>query len=455
MSKKFEHGHALVIGVGADLKNTAQDAVGLAETLKDPERCAYLHKQVHVLTEQEATRVNILHKLKQLAQEASSDSTVIFYFSGHGYQITSSIGQVYYLMPFGYDANQLYLTAINGTELADHLRAIPAQKMLILLDCCHAGGLDTAKSPGMELAKAPLPPEARSLMAQGRGRVIIASSEAQELSYAGKPYSAFTLALLEALAGKGASQSDGYVRVADLALHAREMVPKRTKNKQHPILNFEQADNFVVAYYAGGDTQAKGLPFKEEEVEIEPEPGAFAVFNQQGQIVHGPQTNIGTAQGPVFSGNIQGPVSIGRTEIVHGDKISGDKIGGDKIGGDKIEVGNITGSQGIAIGRGARASVNTGGPTADMDKLFAPLVSLAQAASASQRDAALQAVQSLKDEAAKGNRADDSRLGKLIDKLVDLVPGAVSAVVSTFASPVLGGLVGPVTQFVLDKIQDK
>ena len=31
-----------------------------------------------------------------------------------------------------------------------------------------------------------------------------------------------TLALIEALAGKGASQKDGYVRVADLAMYARD-----------------------------------------------------------------------------------------------------------------------------------------------------------------------------------------------------------------------------------------
>jgi hypothetical protein len=76
------------------------------------------------------------------------------------------------------------------------------------------------------------------------------------------------------LAGKGASQQDGYVRVADVALYAREVVPKWTGNRQHPILNFEQADNFVLAYYAGGETEPKGLPFAGEP-EIESEAGEF------------------------------------------------------------------------------------------------------------------------------------------------------------------------------------
>jgi hypothetical protein len=34
-----------------------------------------------------------------------------------------------------------------------------------------------------------------------------------------------------------------------------------------------------------------------------------------------------------------------------------------------------------------------------------------------------------------------------------MAPGAVGAIVSTFANPILSGLAGPVTKFVLDKLQ--
>jgi hypothetical protein len=36
MSTQFGHGFALLIGVGADLPNTVDDALGLADILKDP-----------------------------------------------------------------------------------------------------------------------------------------------------------------------------------------------------------------------------------------------------------------------------------------------------------------------------------------------------------------------------------------------------------------------------------
>jgi hypothetical protein len=226
------------------------------------------------------------------------------------------MGEAYFLMPYGYNIEQLNETTVSGTELAEKLKAIKAKKLLLLLDCCHAGGLTDLKAAGLQLAKAPMPPEAQCLMAQGLGRAVIASSKAGEFSFAGKPYSAFTLALIEALCGIGASQNDGFVRVTDLALHAREMVPRRTKDRQHPILNYEQADNFVLAYYAGGETQPKSLPFNQEP-EIEPAPGAWCgVFDQRSQTIHGPQTNItGNVQGPLFSGIFRGPVNVGSIEV--------------------------------------------------------------------------------------------------------------------------------------------
>ena len=304
----FDQGCALIVGVGADLPNTVDDAIGLANILKDPARCAYPSDQVHLLTGEQATAAHLRAALETLASSTNSESTVLVYFSGHGYRAATSIGEAYYLLPYGYDVHHLKQTAISGAEFAEKLRAIPAQKLLVLLDCCHAGGVGDAKAPGLELVKSPLPPEAAALLAEGSGRVLIASSQENEFSYAGRPYSAFTLALIEALAGTGVAKKDGYVRVADVALHARQVVPGRTKQRQHPILHFEHADNFVLAYYAGGDVQPKGLPF-DVEPEIEPEPGAWTI--------HGPQTIIGgDVHGPVLSGSFAGPVAVGGGDAV-------------------------------------------------------------------------------------------------------------------------------------------
>jgi uncharacterized protein YraI len=62
-------------------------------------------------------------------------------------------------------------------------------------------------------------------------------------------------------------------------------------------------------------------------------------------------------------------------------------------------------------------------------------------------------VAALKQEAAKGKNADDRVVARLVEGLVGLMPGAASAVVSAFATPILGGIAGPVTEYVLEKLR--
>ena len=135
-------------------------------------------------------------------------------------------------------------------------------------------------------------------------------------------------------------------------------------------------------------------------------------------------------------------------------KAGGDFVGRDKVvHGDRIAVGDVSGN-GIAIGRGAQASVAQGISPRDLESLFAPLLAaVAQRAPSDKQAAAVQQVQELKAEAAKGKQADDGKIAKIVDGLVDLVPEAVKAVLSAFASPILGGVAGPVTKYVLGKLK--
>jgi hypothetical protein len=269
----FSQGHALVVGAGDDLPGTVDDAKALADILAAPGRCAYPPNQVRLLTGEDATRERILRGLDSLAESTSPESFAIVYFSGHGYRVKSAMGTAYFLLPHGYDLSDLTGTCISGAEFTEKLRAISTQKLLVLLDCCRAGGIGEPKSPGLTFVKSPLPPEAETILAEGQGRVIVASSREDELSYAGKPYSAFTVALLESLSGEEVDVKDGYVRVSDLVLHAREIVPRRTGGKQHPTIKFHQADNFAVAYYAGGAKEPQPMIFPLDlETAAVPEP---------------------------------------------------------------------------------------------------------------------------------------------------------------------------------------
>ena len=250
----FVHGYALLIGVGADLPVTVQDATSLYRVLVNSDRCAYIPDHVKLLTKGQATRQNILDGLDWLATQAQNDpaATVIVYFSGHGGYMPD-----YHLIPYGYDVQASANTTVSGLEFTHRLRAIRAKKLLVLLDCCHAGGMADIKASGF--AKSPVPPELDAALTVGSGRVVIASSRKDQVSYTGTPCSVFTQALLEGLSGYGAAERDGYAYIADVALYVGRMVPNRTSDKQHPILKLAAADNFAIAYYAGGEKSPKPL----------------------------------------------------------------------------------------------------------------------------------------------------------------------------------------------------
>lgn len=144
-------------------------------------------------------------------------------------------------------------------------------------------------------------------------------------------------------------------------------------------------------------------------------------------------------RGVQVGGDVDGPINTGdqKTDTGGGAYVGGDATAGrDFVGRDKIDYG-----------------AGLSGP--ELAKLFAPLMSAAQEAPPENRDEAVETVEAIQEEAAKGREADDSRLAKLLDDLAELAPGAVSAAVSTFATPILAGLAGPVTKFVLDRFRSK
>lgn len=85
--------------------------------------------------------------------------------------------------------------------------------------------------------------------------------------------------------------------------------------------------------------------------------------------------------------------------------------------------------------------------------LFQPIKEQVQLLPQEQQGNAEEKLDELHTELAKGQGADTNRLNQVVDALVEMVPGALGAVVSMFATPVLGALVGPATSLVLDHLK--
>lgn len=120
-------------------------------------------------------------------------------------------------------------------------------------------------------------------------------------------------------------------------------------------------------------------------------------------------------------------------------------------GGVNVYGGSST-FQGDVVGHDQVKNVMQGISGEEFKQLFVPLLQSLKQAPPEKKEAAEQKVKALEEELSKGKHADDSRVADLLHGIVDLVPGAVSAVVSIFASPILAGIAGPVTKFVLGRL---
>lgn len=255
-SIKF-NGYGLLIGVGDDLAVTVDDATGLYDILTNPKRAAYPAENVQLLTEDKTTKQGILDGLDKLIDQSKHNSieTAIVYYSGHG----GKIGNEYYLAPFARDTTRPKDTLVSGKEFSDKINAIKANKLIVILDCCRAGGIPVAKDTKSFFESNP-PKDFLDKLSKGTGKVIIASSQENELSWTGTPYSAFTKCLIEALSGKGTRHYDGYAKILDVLSYLFREVPRETNYKQHPFLNnvTNMSEDFAVCYYAGGHKAIPG-----------------------------------------------------------------------------------------------------------------------------------------------------------------------------------------------------
>jgi hypothetical protein len=111
--------------------------------------------------------------------------------------------------------------------------------------------------------------------------------------------------------------------------------------------------------------------------------------------------------------------------------------------GDRIRVGNVTGSTGVAVGRGARATVNETHGTAgqDLTALFATIYGQIEARPPDARvekAEITETVQRLEEEAKKGEEANPGKVERWLRFLGDMAPDILDVTLACLTSPAAG-----------------
>lgn len=344
----FANAYALLIGVDASsvpkwaLPPVKHDVDALAAVLLDPQRCAYLPAHVKVITGTAATRQNILEGLDWLQGQvagAGPNATAVIFYSGHGWCDTGMIPPSYYLVPYDVREDRLRASALRGEDFAEAVAAVRPRRLLVLLDCCHAGGLDVKDLalPPAGYTVASLPPDLLlgpdAGMAQGvgekgleqlqvgTGRAVLSSCRNAQSSYirSDGTLSIFTYHLIEALTGHAQPQGGATeVLVSDVLGHVYRQVPASARDQwsreQQP--DGRMTGNFAVALLLGG----KGLA-----------PGAAAPDPLADPAAAHPGTGGGTTIHVTGSGAVAtgGGVAAGAGGVA----VGGDVHGGITIGG--------------------------------------------------------------------------------------------------------------------------
>jgi hypothetical protein len=227
------------------LKYPQSDALEMQGLWRGPEGGSLDYDHIMVLTNDRATRRNILDSMRVLFARAGENDMVIFYFSGHGLKGA--------FLPHDYDDNDV---KIEYSELNELLAACPAKHKLVIGDACFVGSLWVSKSVEPNSFKQSEEDKNegffRELSRSAPGTAFLLSSSADEESFEISSYgrSIFTHYILEGLKGAANANGDDIITVTELFEYAEanvRVLAARVKKEQTPLLRGIFDPNMPVA----------------------------------------------------------------------------------------------------------------------------------------------------------------------------------------------------------------
>lgn len=208
----------------------AKDARDLARAFSEQQGKLYRSVAARVLTDDQATRDNILSGLAWLRQKTTAFDIAVFFLAGHG--INDAATGRYYYLPHEADPQSPAETMLEAAQLQSVLATIRG-KAVLFLDTCHSGNVlgSVRDSSGSNPAR--LVAELSSI---DSGVVVFAASTSGQVSRESPRWGngAFTKATVEGLRGKADFQGRGHITVSVLEHYISERVKELTQGEQTP-----------------------------------------------------------------------------------------------------------------------------------------------------------------------------------------------------------------------------
>lgn len=228
--------YVLAVGVSSysrpelRLRFAAKDALDFSTVMKAQQKTLYRSVEVKLLSDQQATKGNILDALEWLQQQTTAKDVAVLFFAGHG--ITESATGTYYFLPYDADPERTKRTMIPETDVRTTLASIPG-KVLLFMDTCHSGKVF---GDGGKRSTGDMTAMIGELASAENGVVVFAASTGRQASHEAAEWNngAFTRALVEGLRGRADFQKTGRVTLNMLDLYISERVKQLTNGRQTP-----------------------------------------------------------------------------------------------------------------------------------------------------------------------------------------------------------------------------
>ena len=238
------------------LKYARNDAESFASYLKNTMGMDSNH--LIELYDEKATLRNITSYLGTFLHKKANkkEDTVYIFYAGHGApEIDDSSkykdGIAKYILPFDTDLEYLFSTALDMDRIAVIFKRIRAQRVFFISDSCYSGssGGRSIIAFGDTGNRAKISNQfLQRIIDSGKGRVVLASSEAGEVSQESDKlkHGFFTYYLLEGLTGKADVDQDQVIDVNEAYRYVSNKVPEATNSGQNPVLKSEQEGQVII-----------------------------------------------------------------------------------------------------------------------------------------------------------------------------------------------------------------
>jgi formylglycine-generating enzyme required for sulfatase activity len=241
------------------LKYTVRDAQAVYQFLTDPAGGGFPKDNVRLLLNEQATQRAIKNALGQFLPERAVQGDLVFmYYAGHGAPEVDRAkrepdGFSKYLVPYDADYTDLFSTAIDMAEVKAFFDRIESDRVVFVMDACFSGasgGRGFANIPRGRTIK--LEGKYVDQLAEGKGRVILTASDANELSLEldSLRHGLFTYHFLQGLQGKADRLGRGYVSLQDLYVYTYEQVARESRRvggSQSPRMKGDVAGDIILA----------------------------------------------------------------------------------------------------------------------------------------------------------------------------------------------------------------